>query len=110
MPIRDRFTEPNALEATVVRAEAIKRLEAITAFRRAHLAAYVLVSCLLVVVWALLTPSWFFWPIVPILLWGSGQRGGAEERDQRAGTSAGRGAGPRGAPPAGRSPGRLRRR
>ena len=38
----------------------------------AHALAYVLVNAFLVVIWAMTSPSGFFWPAFPILGWGIG--------------------------------------
>ena len=52
------------------RKAAIKRIEAKRAFRM-HLALYVLVNLLLIVVWAL-TGRGYLWPVWPISGWGIG--------------------------------------
>ncbi len=38
----------------------------------AHVAAYVLVNAMLIVIWALTDPNGFFWPVFPLLGWGIG--------------------------------------
>ena len=53
------------------------REQALTQLRKkhefhSHLAAYLLVNTLLVIVWYLTDPSGFFWPIFPIFGWGIG--------------------------------------
>jgi hypothetical protein len=52
------------------RAAAVKRIEAKRAFRF-HLALYLVVNLLLIVIWAS-TARGYFWPIWPMLGWGIG--------------------------------------
>ncbi len=52
------------------REEAVKRVKAKRDFRN-HLAAYLIVNTLLVVIWAA-SGGGYFWPIWPILGWGVG--------------------------------------
>lgn len=53
-----------------LRERAVKRLDEKRAFQT-HLVAYVVVNTMLVLIWAFFrTP--FFWPIVPIAIWGMG--------------------------------------
>lgn len=52
------------------RRQALRRLEKRGEFRN-HLAAYVLVNALLIVVWAMVGGG-FFWPIFPLFGWGIG--------------------------------------
>lgn len=54
-----------------LRERAIRRLKKRRDFR-AHLLMYVLVNAFLVVIWAMVTPDVFFWPIFPIAGWGIG--------------------------------------
>jgi hypothetical protein len=54
-----------------VRERAIKHLKKRRDFR-GHLLIYFLVNAFLVVIWAVTTPSGFFWPIFPIVGWGIG--------------------------------------
>jgi hypothetical protein len=58
-------------EDQALREKAIKQLRKQREFR-GHLLVYVLVNTFLVVVWALTNPDGFFWPVVPIALWGIG--------------------------------------
>lgn len=67
MSIDDRA---NAGADTVLREEARKRVERKRGFWT-HLAVYLAVNGVLVVVWAW-TGAPFFWPIFPIVLWGVG--------------------------------------
>ncbi len=55
---------------TKPREAAVRRLEARRDFRN-HVAIYVIVNALLVVIWAA-TGSGYFWPIWPIAGWGIG--------------------------------------
>lgn len=52
------------------REQALRRLEKRGEFRN-HLAAYVMVNTLLVIVWAMVGGG-FFWPIFPLFGWGIG--------------------------------------
>lgn len=52
------------------RAAAVKRIEAKRAFRF-HLALYLVVNLVLIIIWAL-TGHGYFWPIWPMLGWGIG--------------------------------------
>ena len=54
-----------------VRDRAIKQLKKRRDFH-GHLLIYFLVNTFLVVIWAVTTPSGFFWPIFPIVGWGIG--------------------------------------
>ena len=38
----------------------------------AHLLVYVLFNGFLALIWWMLTPDTFFWPVIPIVLWGIG--------------------------------------
>lgn len=38
----------------------------------AHLLVYVMFNAFLVVIWWMLTPDVFFWPVFPIVIWGIG--------------------------------------
>jgi 2TM domain len=53
-----------------LRAQAVKRLRDKRDLA-AHVLAYVMVNGLLVVVWWMTAAS-FFWPVIPMLLWGIG--------------------------------------
>ena len=53
-----------------LREQATMRLRKKTDFR-AHLLAYVLFNGALVIIWAL-TGASFFWPAIPMLIWGIG--------------------------------------
>lgn len=53
-----------------LRRQAIERLQKRSEFLN-HIAAYVLVNALLVVIW-FMTGSGFFWPVFPMLGWGIG--------------------------------------
>ena len=55
---------------TTPREAAVRRLEAKRDFRN-HVAIYVIVNALLVVIWAA-TGAGYFWPIWPIAGWGIG--------------------------------------
>ena len=52
------------------RQQAIRRIQAKRGFR-VHLAVYLAVNALLVLIWAFLSVG-FFWPVWPILGWGIG--------------------------------------
>lgn len=52
------------------RQQAIRRIQAKHGFR-SHLAVYLAVNALLVLIWALVSVG-YFWPIWPILGWGIG--------------------------------------
>jgi len=54
-----------------LRARAVKRLRKRRDFYT-HVAVYVLVNALLVVIWAVTTPGGFFWPVFPMAAWGIG--------------------------------------
>lgn len=54
-----------------LRERALKHLKKRRDFR-GHLLVYVLVNASLVVIWAVTTPSGFFWPIFFIVFWGIG--------------------------------------
>ena len=56
---------------TELRERAIKHLKKRRDFH-GHLLIYFLVNAFLVVIWAVTTPSGFFWPIFPIVGWGIG--------------------------------------
>ncbi len=56
---------------TELRERAIKHLKKRRDFH-GHLLIYFLVNTFLVVIWAVTTPSGFFWPIFPIVGWGIG--------------------------------------
>lgn len=55
---------------TKLRARALERLKKKRDFKL-HLAMYVMANALLVVVWALNAPT-FFWPVFPLAGWGIG--------------------------------------
>ena len=55
---------------TTPRETAVRRLEARRGFRN-HVAIYIIVNALLVVIWAA-TGAGYFWPIWPIAGWGIG--------------------------------------
>ncbi|HEX6875885.1 MAG TPA: 2TM domain-containing protein [Nocardioidaceae bacterium] len=38
----------------------------------AHLLVYVMVNGFLALIWWMLTPDIFFWPVIPIVVWGIG--------------------------------------
>jgi 2TM domain-containing protein len=60
------------VEDPEMRQLAIKRLKEKRDFK-SHLLAYLLVNAVLVVIWAMTTPSFtFFWPAFPMLGWGIG--------------------------------------
>lgn len=52
------------------REAALERIKAKRDFRK-HVAVYVIVNTMLVVIWALTSPG-YFWPIWPMLGWGVG--------------------------------------
>ena len=52
------------------RQQAIRRIQAKRGFR-AHLAVYLAVNALLVLIWAI-TSATYFWPVWPMLGWGIG--------------------------------------
>lgn len=54
-----------------LRKQAIERLEARSGFW-SHLAAYTLVSAVLVLAWFMVTDGGLFWPVFPMLGWGIG--------------------------------------
>lgn len=54
-----------------LRDQAIKRLKKRRDFH-GHLLVYLLVNAFFVVLWALTMPDGFFWPVIPIFLWGIG--------------------------------------
>ena len=54
-----------------LRDQALKRLKKRRDFH-GHLLVYFLVNTFLVVIWAVTTPSGFFWPVFPIVGWGIG--------------------------------------
>ncbi len=54
-----------------LRERAIKRLKKRHDFH-GHLLIYLLVNTFLVVIWWLITPGGFFWPVFPIVGWGIG--------------------------------------
>lgn len=54
-----------------LRERAIKHLKKRRDFH-GHLLIYTLVNASLVVIWALVTPEAFFWPVFPIVFWGIG--------------------------------------
>jgi hypothetical protein len=56
---------------TDLRTRAITQLKKRRDFH-AHLLVYVLVNAFFVVLWALVTPSVFFWPVIPMVGWGIG--------------------------------------
>jgi hypothetical protein len=56
---------------TELRDKAIKRLKKRRDFY-GHLLIYFLVNGFLVVIWAIVTPDVFFWPVIPIAAWGIG--------------------------------------
>ena len=53
------------------REAAVKRLKAKQDFKT-HVAAYLIVNTMLVVIWAVAGGGGYFWPIWPILGWGIG--------------------------------------
>ena len=55
---------------TTLREDAVRRVKARRDFRT-HVATYVVVNALLVVIWAV-TGAGYFWPIWPIAGWGVG--------------------------------------
>jgi hypothetical protein len=57
-------------EGTDLREQAIRRVKKKADFR-AHLFVYVVVNSVIVAIWAF-TGSGFFWPVFPILVWGTG--------------------------------------
>lgn len=75
MTADDRHTdEPGAPPATPeeeLRQRAVTRLRKRADFRT-HLLIYALVNSTLVVMWVVIGPPSFFWPIFPILGWGVG--------------------------------------
>jgi hypothetical protein len=54
-----------------LREQALKNLKKRRDFH-AHLLVYVLVNSFLVVIWWLVTPDTFFWPVIPMAAWGVG--------------------------------------
>ena len=56
---------------TGLREQAVKRLKKRRDFH-AHLLVYFLVNTFLVVIWAVVSPGAFFWPVFPIVGWGIG--------------------------------------
>lgn len=59
-----------AQENEVLRARALESIRKKREFA-SHLAAYVLVNGLLIVIWAV-TGAGFFWPVFPLIGWGIG--------------------------------------
>lgn len=53
------------------RQQAVERLRKRSEFWM-HLAAYVVVNAVIVLVWYLTTPDVFFWPVIPLAGWGIG--------------------------------------
>jgi hypothetical protein len=54
-----------------------RRLQAVERLRKrsefwTHLAAYVVVNAVIVLVWYVATPDVFFWPVIPLAGWGIG--------------------------------------
>jgi 2TM domain len=54
-----------------LREQAVKNLKQRREFY-AHLIVYLMVNGFLAVIWWMLTPDIFFWPVIPIVLWGIG--------------------------------------
>lgn len=75
MTTDDQHTEgpvtPPPTPEEELRQRAVARLRKRADFRT-HLLIYVLVNAVLVVLWAVIGTTTFFWPIFPILGWGVG--------------------------------------
>lgn len=54
-----------------LREQALRNLKKRRDFH-AHLLVYVMVNGFLALVWWMFTPDIFFWPVIPIVLWGIG--------------------------------------
>lgn len=71
-PSTEKRADPPAIAPEEqLRLTAVKRLKK----RRdlaAHLLVFVLANAALVGIWAIATPDSFFWPAIPLLLWGIG--------------------------------------
>jgi len=65
------MTQEPITPGTGLREQAVKRLKKRRDFH-AHLLVYFLVNTFLVVIWAVTSPSGFFWPVFPIVGWGIG--------------------------------------
>ena len=56
---------------TELRERAIRNLKKRRDFY-AHLLVYVMVNGFLALIWWMITPDMFFWPVIPIVAWGVG--------------------------------------
>lgn len=63
------MTAEASMRETTLREQAIKRLKKRRDFH-GHVLIYLLFNAFLVVIWAVLTPGGFFWPVFPIVGWG----------------------------------------
>lgn len=54
-----------------LRDRALKRLKKRRDFH-GHLLVYIMFNAFLVILWAMTMPDGFFWPVIPIVLWGIG--------------------------------------